>query len=337
MKFIPGMKLSESFYTEAVKPILESEFPNIEYSAGLIGSGSEVLGFDTSQSTDHDWGPRMLLFLSEHDYRRYRDEIWVVLSNRLPHRFRGYSTSFGQPDNKGVRLIENTTSGPVNHRVEIYTIKSYFEEYLKIDPYKKMENFDWLKLSEHKLLSIRKGKIFYDGLGVNKTRRKLRFYPRDVWFHFLSLHWRRIAQEEAFVGRCGDVGDDLGSRMIASRLVEELIRLCFLMEKEYAPYSKWLGTAFSELKSSKKLKPILARVLSASTWKEREKHLSQAFREVAKLHNGLQITEPLKTEVSSYYSRPYLVINAEEFADQITRLISDLALARRGVELASAE
>ena len=52
-KFIPGLTLSELFYTEVVMPILESEFTNLKYSAGLIGSGSEVLGYDTQQSTDH--------------------------------------------------------------------------------------------------------------------------------------------------------------------------------------------------------------------------------------------------------------------------------------------
>lgn len=52
-RFIPGLKLNELFYKEVVGPILKSEFPNLKYSAGLIGSGSEVLGYDTQQSTDH--------------------------------------------------------------------------------------------------------------------------------------------------------------------------------------------------------------------------------------------------------------------------------------------
>ena len=33
-------------YEEAVAPILDSHLPDLEYSAALIGSGSEVLGFD---------------------------------------------------------------------------------------------------------------------------------------------------------------------------------------------------------------------------------------------------------------------------------------------------
>jgi len=51
-KFISELKLSELFHKD-VKPVLESKFPSLKYSVGLIGSRSEVLGFDTPQSVDH--------------------------------------------------------------------------------------------------------------------------------------------------------------------------------------------------------------------------------------------------------------------------------------------
>jgi hypothetical protein len=33
------------------------------HAAALLDSGSEVLGFDDAMSTDHHWGPRVLLLL----------------------------------------------------------------------------------------------------------------------------------------------------------------------------------------------------------------------------------------------------------------------------------
>ena len=45
--FIPGLDLGSLFYHEAVKPVLAEEWPEIPHSAGLIGSGSEILGYDT--------------------------------------------------------------------------------------------------------------------------------------------------------------------------------------------------------------------------------------------------------------------------------------------------
>ena len=37
----------------------------MRYAAALLGPGSEVAGFDTQRSTDHDWGPRLQVFLSD--------------------------------------------------------------------------------------------------------------------------------------------------------------------------------------------------------------------------------------------------------------------------------
>jgi len=322
-EFIPGLKLSELLYKEVVKPILDVEFPSLKYSAGLIGSGSEVLGFDTPQSTDHDWGPRMLLFLSESDCKSSKDRVWKVLSEKLPYEFRGYPTSFGKPDKFGVRLPKEIKSGPVNHLVEMFTIRSFFKKYLNFDPYRNIKIPDWLRFPEHKLLSIVKGRIFHDDHGLGTIRKKFQYYPRDLWLYLLAAQWHQISQEEAFVGRCGHVGDELGSKIIATRIVERLMKLCFVMEKEYAPYSKWFESAFSRLESSKKLKPILNKVLTAEIWREREQHLSQAYEEVAELHNTLNITKHMKSKVSRFYNRPYYVIRARDFTDKIRKAIEN--------------
>ena len=139
----------------------------------------------------------------------------------------------------------------------------------------------------------------------------------------MAAQWTRISQEEAFVGRAGHVGDELGSQIVAARLVREIMKLSFLVERTYAPYSKWLGTAFSKLKIAKPLAPILRRALLAKTWKTREKWLSQAYSLMARRHNALKITEPLSTKISDYYSRPYSVIFAERFAHAIKQAIKD--------------
>src|ERR671922_312797 len=58
--FVPGLQLSRAFYTEAVRPLLV----DVQHAAARIGSGSEVLGFDTPRSADHEWGPRLEVFVS---------------------------------------------------------------------------------------------------------------------------------------------------------------------------------------------------------------------------------------------------------------------------------
>ncbi|MFW9958547.1 MAG: DUF4037 domain-containing protein [Candidatus Odinarchaeota archaeon] len=322
-RFMKGLDLSQVFYNEAVKPLLESEFPNLVYSAGHLGSGSDVLGFDTEQSIDHDWGPKLLIFLGEKDYEKYHESLHTFLGHNLPTEIRGFPINFGVHDD-GTIVMQLSNNRPLNHGVKIVTIRDYFERYLTVNPLEKMNPIDWIILPEQRLRSIAQGRIFHDGLGqLQSILEKLSYYPNDVWLYLLSTQWQRIAQEEPFMGRCGQVGDELGSRVVGSRLVYDIMKLCFLMEKQYAPYIKWFGTAFSRLKSAGILTPILMRVFEATSWENRQKHLVKAYEIVAGMHNDLGITKSMKTKVSHFHNRPFLVICADDFADAIYETIQD--------------
>lgn len=334
-KFIAGLELCKLFYQEEVRPILRKEFPRLRYSAALIGWGSEVLGFDTARSRDHHWGPRVLLFLNCGDYPDLRDysnlkeKIDLALSQHLPYDFRGYSTNYSKPDAGGVRHALKIKRGPVNHMVQLYNLESFFEARLGLNPSNKIEVIDWLTIPQQRLLEVVSGEVYHDGLGqLRKIREKLKFYPKDVWLYLLAAQWMKIAEEEAFVGRAGELRDELGSQVVAARIVREIMKLAFLMEKQYAPYSKWLGTAFKRLKIAKKLGPVLRQVLLARTWKEREKKLSEAYSIVARQHNALRITEPLAVKTTRYYGRPFLVIHGEIFANAIRMAIRDPEVKR---------
>ena len=323
-KFIPGLKLCALFYEKEIRPILEKEFPRLHYSAALIGWGSEVLGFDTPLSRDHHWGPRMLLFLTHHDYVRFENKLSQIFSDNLPYEFLGYSTNYSEPDVGGVRHPVKIGRGPVNHMIQIFGIKGFFEARLGFDPTKKIEVVDWLTVPQQRLLEVVRGEVYHDGLGkLREIQEKLKFYPRDVWLYLLAAQWSKISQEEAFVGRAGEAGDELGSRVVAARLVREIMKLAFLMERQYAPYAKWMGTAFGRLKIGRKLMPVLQDVLSTKTWKRREKKLAEAYSVVAKQHNALKITNPLPTNVTKYYGRPFLVIHGDAFASSIRAAIRD--------------
>ena len=139
----------------------------------------------------------------------------------------------------------------------------------------------------------------------------------------LASEWKKIGHEEPYISRCGEVNDEIGSKIIAARLVQSIMRLCFLMEKEYTPYSKWFGTAFSRLKCSKKLFPVLNKILASNNWKEREKFLAQAYEIIAQMHNNLKITKSLPAKVSKFHDRPYKVVNGELFTREIGKKIQN--------------
>lgn len=323
-KFIPGLQLSEMFYQEVVQQILQDEFPNLTYSAGLLGGGSEVLGFDTPQSMDHDWGPRLLLFLNDADYENYKGKISKILSVKLPHEFHGISTNFKIHQQSGAKVLEKITTGPINHRVEVYSIDSFLQYNLRTKLSTNPTVIDWLTFPEQRLISVSSGKIFFDGLNkVSEMMKKYSYYPHDVWLYLLSTEWMKISQEEPFIGRCSDVEDEIGSQIVAARIVRYLIKLSFLMEKKYAPYLKWFGTAFSKLKIAKTLGPILIEVLQAKNYQERESALCKAYQIIASKHNSLDITTPLEFKPSTFYGRPYLIIHADNFSKEIKKQITD--------------
>jgi hypothetical protein len=99
------------------------------------------------------------------------------------------------------------------------------------------------------------------------------------------------------------------------------MRLCFLMEKQYAPYSKWFGTAFAQLDCADFLTPVFERALRSADWQERENHVSAAYEIAATMHNDLGITTPMPTEVSRFHDRPFMVIQSEAIAEAIWEAI----------------
>ncbi|MBX3066779.1 MAG: hypothetical protein KF726_27610, partial [Anaerolineae bacterium] len=91
---------------------------------------------------------------------------------------------------------------------------------------------------------------------------------------------------------------------------------------------KWFGSGFARLHCADSLMPLLRQTLSAGDWQEREQHLSACYRLLAEMHNALGITDPLPTEVTSYYDRPFKVIHGDQFAEAIVARITDEQVKR---------
>ncbi|MBB4943518.1 catechol 2,3-dioxygenase-like lactoylglutathione lyase family enzyme [Streptosporangium album] len=297
--FVPGLELSRAFYARVVQPMVA----DVAHSAALIGAGSEVLAFDTERSTDHDWGPRVVLFVAPEAAGQLRQ----VVAAGLPQTFGGYPTVFG-----------------AGHGVEVVDAAAWFEERLGFDPLRGATVVDWLATPWQRLAEVTAGEVFHDGLGVLEAARSaVRWYPGDLWRYVLACQWRRLAQREAFPGRCGEVGDDLGSAVLTAGLTRDLMRLVLLMRRRYPPYGKWLGSAFTRLTGTAELGDALAGAVAAGEWRERQRQLGRAYERVAALHNRLGLSEPLQATTRRFHDRPFQVIGAQRFADALGAAIAD--------------
>jgi hypothetical protein len=291
-EFVPGVELGRALYQEAVA----SRLHGLRHSAARLGTGSDVLGYDTARSTDHDWGARLAVLVEAGDPEPLAG---------VPARFRGWPTE-----------------------VVVVGIGTFLTWHLGFDPRAGISTRDWLVTPQQSLASVAAGAVYHDGLGeLEPVRKALAWYPRDLWLWQLAGQWRRIAQEEPFCGRAAEVGDDLGRRVLVARLARDVMRLCFLLERRYAPYSKWLGTAFTRLDAAATVGSLLTAALAADRWPAAEQALVGAYQEVATRHNRLGLTEPLDPSPRRFHDRPFLVLDADRFVTACLAALADRALA----------
>jgi hypothetical protein len=173
--------------------------------------------------------------------------------------------------------------------------------------------------------------VYADDGRLQPVREALRWYPDDLWLWMLACQWSRIAQEEPFVQRTFEVGDELGSRILAARLARDVMRLALLMERAYAPYSKWLGTAFNRLGHADGLDDLLVQAIKAEEQKDREHALVSAYELVALRHNSLGITDEVDPTARQFHERPAMVLGAERFVEACLAKVQDEHL--RGLPL----
>ena len=304
-EFVPGRELSRAFYEEVVRPLVG----DVQHSAALLGWGSDVLGFDTARSTDHGWGPRLRVFVVEaSDVARVR----AAVDAGLPDEFRGWPTRYGWDD------------VPVSSHVSVGPLGEWLERQLGYDARAGITTLQWLTTPQQLLSEVVDGQVFWDGTGeLEPLRKTLEWYPDDVWRWLVGCQWWRIDQEEPFVGRTAEVGDELGSRVVAARLARDAMKLGFLLERRYAPYTKWLGSAFAQLESATEVGPPLERMLAADDFAACESAWVEAIEALARRHNALGLTAHLDPTVRTFHSRPFRVIDAGRFATACVASVLD--------------
>jgi hypothetical protein len=298
-EFIPGLELAHAFYREVLAGILG----DVPHSAAALGEGSDILGFDSERSTDHSWGPRAQIFVEADAV----DSLKARIDAQLPETFRGWPVRY-----------HRWQTNRVEHHVEVVTLHGWLRKQLGFDPRPSMTTAAWLTVPQQLLLEITAGRVFRDDSGeLTKVRGLLAWYPDDIWLWMMASQWHLLQKDESYIGRTAELKDSLGSRMIAGRIVHNAMRLCFLQERRYAPYAKWLGTTFARLDAAKEVGPLLQEVLAAADFAGRDDALVRLYETLARRHNALGITTPLSTASGPFEVgindavRPFRVLNAD--------------------------
>lgn len=298
--FRSALEVSRGFYAEVIRPVVE-----VPHAAGLLGWGSDVLGYDTERSMDHGWGPRLQVFVD--DVKPVREAIEA----NLPDEYDGHAVRFGWDAQEPT------------HHITVTTLSGWLVDHLGFDASKGVSLEDWMVTPQQQLQGVVAGSVYADDGRLEPVRAALQWYPDELWRWLLMCQWSRIAQEEPFVQRAHEVGDELGSRVVATRLVRDLMRLALLQSRAYAPYTKWLGTAFGRLGHADGLDRVLAEVVAAGDHADRERALTTAYGLVARRHNALGITPEVDPSPRQFFDRPAMVLGAERFVDACQATVTD--------------
>ncbi len=226
-----GMELAEQLYRDKVRGAIAAEFPDYEgrIAVGLAGPGSECFGYDDEISQDHDFAPRLCLWLTEADAKE--------IGGALQARYTVWTTEY------------DAVSEQARDRSGVISIPDYYRRFTGC-PGVPADNIGWLRVPEHLLATGTNGKVFRDDLGEFSAVRSalLAGYPADV-------RRKRLAARVFAMGQSGQYnllrslkrGDAVAARLAEAEFMRETLAAVCLLNGRFAPYYKWLYRAASEL------------------------------------------------------------------------------------------
>lgn len=240
-----GMAISRRYWEMYGLPGLEREFPQLLpcVAAGLMGEGSECLGFDDTVSRDHDWGPGFCLWVPEECYREYAPSLnqWY---RSLPETFEGWP----------VKTVES--------RVGIFEQKAFFERFLGGIP---QTSLDWLRLPETYFAVATAGEIFYDPSGqFTALHHSLLHCPEQIRRKRLAARCVTMMQAGQYnYPRCLQRGDSFAAALAVNEFLQAASSAVFLLNGRWMPFYKWMPRAMSQLPRLKEAAPLLASLLTS--------------------------------------------------------------------------
>lgn len=222
-----GLSLCEQFYELHGKDKLEKAFPELfsKMTIGLVGNGSDAHGFDDFYSRDHDWGPGFCIWLEKEEYIKYSNEVREIY-NSLPKIFMG--------------VIRNETIQG-DDRMGVHCDDEFYRGILEVDDID-LNELTWDKIKEYNLYTATNGKIFKKGCKeFDDTRLNLMsYYPEEAYVLCLAKSIHNMSQAGQYnFPRMIKRGEYLSASLIFSDFIEYTMDVCYLLNQQYAPYTKW--------------------------------------------------------------------------------------------------
>jgi tetratricopeptide (TPR) repeat protein len=238
-----GLELCRRYYETYGIPMIREHFPEYEkkIAAGLVGEGSDCMGYDDQTSMDHDWGPDFCLWVTEETYQQIGKQLQEEYE-KLPDTFLGY---------------HRTKSAQGLGRRGVMTICGFYKRILGAARY---EDLDWRTVEDYALASAVNGEIFRDDEGIfSEFRDKLkRGYPQTIRF-------QKLAEDVAVFSQTGQYNYfrmyERGDKLTADRMLSDCIGSAMKLQHHicnvYPPHDKWLHRSMMDLKNGEVLELVV--------------------------------------------------------------------------------
>lgn len=246
---LKGLDISQKYYETYGKKMLEEKYGNYldRITVGLVGEGSECLGFDDEYSSDHDFGPSFCIWLDDDLYDEIGDELKSDYDN-LPKEFMGFSA-------------RNTTVNGKN-RVGVLNTNQFYKSILEKDfiPYSDNE---WHSVEEKFLCTATNGRIFKSSSNsFEKIREHLSYYPHNVKIQKLAIALGNMAQTgQVNFSRMLKRKDFASAHLCINEFVKYTINCVYILNNTYTPYYKWQFKGMKNFDNMKDVQNLLESIM----------------------------------------------------------------------------
>ncbi len=231
-----GLELAYRYYREVAAPALKAEFHGEfeRLAFGLVGPGSECYGYDDELSRDHDWGPKVCVWVPEKLFLSRGEEM-----QRCYEGLPGSCCGFGPIERRDTAA----------RRDGILSTPRFYAGLLGMQA-PPTDAHEWLLLRDEELSLCSNGRIFSDPYGEFSGIREvlLGYYPQDVWMKKIVSRCVMISQHGQYnLWRSLERGDLLAVGYNIAMFTREIAALAFLLARSYRPFYKWQFRALAEL------------------------------------------------------------------------------------------
>ena len=266
-----GLEIAKAFYHEYGEPMLREKFPEILpfMAVGLLGRGSECLGFDDEVSRDHDFEPGFCVFLPGEEIVDRRTAFL------LERAYAGLPKEF-----MGLRRAVISPVGGARHGV-LRTAEFMTDLVGSSDG--RLDLTGWMTVPDHALTEALSGEIFTDPYGeVTAIRERLRRQPVDVKRKKLAGHLLLMGQSGQYnYKRCLAHGETAAAQLAVTEFVKSTMSVVFLLNNAYQPYYKWSFRAMRALPKLSLTAELLEYLLTSDNEPETAKEKYDVIEGIA--------------------------------------------------------